>query len=73
MLVAGKFAPTIGSICMDMTMIDITDNEAVLEGEEVLVFGQELSIQQISHWAQTIPYELLTGVSQRVKRIYYEE
>lgn len=73
MLVAGKFAPTIGNICMDMTMIDITDNEGVVEGEEVLVFGQELSIQQISHWAQTIPYELLTGVSQRVKRIYYEE
>jgi Alr-MurF fusion protein len=73
MLVAGKFAPTIGNVCMDMTMIDITDNEAVVEGEEVIVFGQELSIEQISHWAQTIPYELLAGVSQRVRRIYFEE
>jgi alanine racemase len=58
---------------MDMTMIDITGIPAVQEGDEVLVFGKELSVQQTAHWAQTIPYEILTGVSQRVKRIYFEE
>jgi alanine racemase len=73
MLVKGHLANTIGSICMDMTMIDITGIPAVQEGDEVLVFGKELSVQQTAHWAQTIPYEILTGVSQRVKRIYFEE
>lgn len=73
MLVKGHLANTIGSICMDMTMIDITGIPGVQEGDEVLVFGKELSVQQVAHWAQTIPYEILTGVSQRVKRIYFEE
>jgi alanine racemase len=58
---------------MDMTMIDITGIPDVHEGDEVIVFGPGLSVRQVAHWAQTIPYEILTGVSQRVKRIYYEE
>jgi Alr-MurF fusion protein len=73
MLVGGKIVETIGSICMDMTMIDITSVAEAEEGDEVIVFGQDLSIQQLAHWAGTIPYEILTGVSQRVKRIYFEE
>jgi Alr-MurF fusion protein len=73
MLVKGHVAPVIGSICMDMTMIDITGITDVHEGDEVIIFGKELSVQQVSKWAQTIPYEILTGVSQRVKRIYFEE
>ncbi len=73
MLVKGHLANTIGSICMDMTMIDITGIPGVEEGDEVIVFGKDLSVQQIAHWAQTIPYEILTGVSQRVKRVYFEE
>jgi Alr-MurF fusion protein len=73
MWLKGKFVPTIGSICMDMTMIDITGVPGVHENDEITIFGNELSVQQLAHWAQTIPYEILTGISQRVKRVYFEE
>jgi alanine racemase len=73
MWIKGRLAPTIGSISMDLTMIDITGIPGVREGDEVIVFGKELSVSQLAGWAQTIPYEILTGVSQRVKRIYFEE
>jgi alanine racemase len=73
MWVNGHLAPVVGTICMDMTMIDITGIPQVQEGDEVVVFGKELPVSQVAHWAQTIPYELLTGVSQRVKRVYFEE
>ncbi|WP_207625782.1 bifunctional UDP-N-acetylmuramoyl-tripeptide:D-alanyl-D-alanine ligase/alanine racemase [Niastella populi] len=73
MLVNGHLAPVIGTVCMDMTMIDITNISHVREGDEVIVFGGALPVKQVAHWAQTIPYELLAGVSQRVKRIYFEE
>ncbi|MEO7768786.1 MAG: alanine racemase C-terminal domain-containing protein, partial [Ferruginibacter sp.] len=64
--------PVIGNICMDMTMLDITGTE-VREGDEVIVFGEALPVADIAAWAKTIPYEILTGISQRVKRVYYEE
>ena len=73
MIIRGKPAPIVGLVCMDMTMVDITDIPDVQEGDEVIVFGQELSVKQLAHWAKTIPYEILTGVSQRVKRVYFEE
>ena len=73
MLVQGRQAPIVGLICMDMTMIDVTDIPGVQENDEVIVFGNELSVKQLAHWARTIPYEILTGVSQRVKRVYFEE
>ena len=73
MWVRGRLAPVIGTIAMDMTMIDITGIPEVREGEEVIVFGNELSVSQLARWAQTIPYEILTGVSQRVRRIYFEQ
>jgi Alr-MurF fusion protein len=73
MLVNGHLAPVIGTVCMDMTMIDITNISHVREGDEVIVFGGALTVKQVAHWAQTIPYELLAGISQRVKRIYFEE
>ncbi len=73
MLVNGKPAPIIGTVCMDMTMLDVTEITNAKEGDEVLVFGKELSIHQIAKWAATIPYEIMTGISQRVKRIYFEE
>jgi Alr-MurF fusion protein len=72
MLVNGLLAPIIGNVCMDMTMIDVTDIPTVSEGSEVIVFGKELPVQRVAHWANTIPYEILTGVSQRVKRVYYQ-
>jgi len=72
MLANGKPVPVIGSICMDMTMLDITDVD-VNEGDEVIVFGEQLPVSEVAKWAQTIDYEILTGISQRVKRVYYEE
>jgi alanine racemase len=71
MWVKGRLAPTIGSISMDLTTIDITGIPDVREGDEVVVFGKELSVRKLAEWSQTIPYEILTGVSQRVKRIYF--
>ncbi len=73
MLVNGRLAPVIGSVCMDMAMIDVTGIPDVHEGGEVIVFGKKLSVEQVAKWAQTIPYEILTGISQRVKRVYFEE
>ncbi len=58
---------------MDMTMIDITEIPNVKEGDEAIVFGKELPVQHVAQWAETIPYEIMTGISQRVNRIYYEE
>lgn len=72
MLVNGKQAPIIGSICMDMTMIDVTEINCQ-EGDEVIVFGGELSIEILAEKLGTIPYEILTSISQRVKRVYYAE
>ena len=69
----GKLAPVTGTVCMDMVMIDVTDMPGVREGDEVVIFGNQLPVQQVSQWAGTIPYELMTGVSQRVKRVYFEE
>ena len=72
MYINGKLAPIIGNICMDMCMLDITDIPAK-EADEVIVFGQEHPITQIAKELGTIPYELLTNISQRVKRVYYHE
>ncbi|MBC7948305.1 MAG: alanine racemase [Chitinophagaceae bacterium] len=73
MWIHGKLVPVIGSICMDMTMVDITGLEGVKEGDDVIIFGRELPVQQVARWAETIPYEIMTSVSHRVKRVYYEE
>ncbi|MEI9910361.1 MAG: alanine racemase C-terminal domain-containing protein [Bacteroidota bacterium] len=73
MWLKGKLVPVIGSVCMDMTMIDVTGIENVREGDEVVIFGKELPVQQLSEWAGTIPYEIMTTISQRVKRVYFEE
>ncbi|MEK6478891.1 bifunctional UDP-N-acetylmuramoyl-tripeptide:D-alanyl-D-alanine ligase/alanine racemase [Catalinimonas sp. 4WD22] len=70
--VNGFPAPTIGNICMDMTMIDITGIEAE-EGDVVVIFGQEQSVMVLAQAMQTIPYEVLTNISARVKRIFYSE
>jgi alanine racemase len=68
-----KLAPVIGNVCMDMTMIDVTDIHNAQEGDEVEIFGKHLSVQQVAKDAGTIAYEIMTGISQRVKRIYMEE
>ncbi len=73
MLVKNKFANIIGKVCMDMTMLDVTDIAGVEEGDEVIVFGEELPVQIIADKSGTIPYEVMTGISRRVKRIYFQE
>jgi Alr-MurF fusion protein len=73
MLIHGQPAPIVGNVCMDMCMLDITDIPNVQEGDQVLVFGEEQPVPVLAKWADTISYEILTGISQRVKRIYYEE
>ena len=67
----GKLAPIIGNVCMDMIMVDVTGIDCK-EGDEVIVFGKEHSAEVLASSAKTITYELLTGISQRVKRIYME-
>ena len=73
MWINGMCAPVMGTVCMDMTMIDVTDVPNVQVGDEVIVFGKQLPVRDVAAWAGTIPYEVMTGVSQRVKRIYYQE
>lgn len=71
-LVNGKKAPYVGNICMDVCMIDVTDIDCK-EGDSVIIFGNELPVSILSDSIGTIPYEILTGVSPRVKRVYYKE
>ena len=73
MFIKGHLVPVIGEVCMDMTMIDITDINDAKEGEEVEIFGKNIPIQQLAIWAETIAYEVMTGISQRVKRVYLTE
>ncbi len=65
----GQFAPTIGNVCMDMTMVDITGIDAN-EGDTVEIFGSNQSLYDLANCIGTIPYEILTSVSERVKRVY---
>jgi alanine racemase len=71
-LIKGKRCPIVGKVCMDACMIDVTDIEAK-EGDEVTVFNDRLTINEIAGKINTIPYEILTSISPRVKRIYYRE
>ncbi len=71
-VVGGQQVPIIGSICMDMCFLDVTGVPCA-EGDEVVIFGDSDLLQQISRAAGTIPYEILTSVSPRVKRVYYQE
>jgi len=68
----GKRARTIGNICMDLSMIDITEIDAQ-EGDNVEIFGKNISVSEVAEWMKTIPYEVLTNVSRRVKRVYFQE
>lgn len=73
LLVRGRYAPTIGSICMDMCMVDITEIPEARIGDQVTVFGPEHPVELLALAADTIPYEILTGVGSRVHRIYIGE
>lgn len=65
-------APIVGSVCMDMLMVDVTEIPC-LEGNEVIILGENTSVSFMAAELNTIPYEILTGISQRVKRIFYRE
>jgi len=65
----GRLVPIIGNVCMDMCMIDVTGLDAK-EGDTVEIFGRNLPITELADWMDTIPYEVLTGISRRVKRTY---
>ena len=71
-LANGKKAPYVGNICMDVCMIDVTDIDC-REGDQAVIFGDELPITVLSDTLDTIPYEVLTGISTRVKRVYYQD
>jgi alanine racemase len=71
-LVNGTKCPTIGNICMDLCMIDITDCPDIVDGT-VEIFGVDAPIERLAETLGTIPYEVLTSVSPRVKRVYYRE
>ena len=71
-LVNGKKAPYVGNICMDVAMIDVTGIDCQ-EGDSVEIFGEHLPVTVLSDVLQTIPYEVLTGVSGRVKKVYYQD
>ncbi|MDR2123338.1 MAG: bifunctional UDP-N-acetylmuramoyl-tripeptide:D-alanyl-D-alanine ligase/alanine racemase [Flavobacteriaceae bacterium] len=68
----GRNAPVIGTVCMDMIMVDVTDIPCK-EGDPVIILGESPSLKEYAEWCCTIPYEILTSISPRVKRIYYRE
>jgi len=71
-VIKGQEAPLIGSVCMDLCMADISELEGVQEGDEVLIFGKNHPIEGLSAACETIPYEILTRVAPRVKRVYIQ-
>jgi Alr-MurF fusion protein len=77
MLIRHQRCHLVGRVCMDLLMLDVTALDDVAVGDEVVIFGQQgqahLSIQELADWADTIPYEILAGLSSRVKRIYVRE
>lgn len=68
----GFQAPVLGNVCMDMTMVDVSDIPCK-EGDTVEVFGKNLPIETLARQAGTIPYEIITGISSRVNRVYWRE
>jgi Alr-MurF fusion protein len=71
-LINGRLASVVGNVCMDMTMVDIT-GIAAREGDEVIIFGKDLPIERLAESIETIPYEILTSTSERVKRVFIAE
>ena len=69
-IVNGHEAPYVGNICMDVCMIDVTDIDC-REGDTVEIFGPQLPVTRLAEWLGTIPYEVMTGISTRVKRVYF--
>ncbi len=71
-LVHGKRVPVVGNVCMDMTMVDVT-GLTVQEGDSVIIFGEDLPVAEVAGLIGTIPYEILTNTSERVRRVFVAE
>lgn len=71
-LISGQRCKTVGNICMDLAMIDVTTVDCT-EGDEVIIFGDDITLTEIANKLNTISYEILTGISRRVKRVYFQE
>ena len=71
-IINGHRCPTVGNICMDICMIDVTDVPCKV-GDKVEIFGENITVMELAEQLDTIPYEILTSVSQRVKRVYFRE
>lgn len=72
-MINGKLCPTVGNICMDLCMVDVTRVPGVAVGDDVEIFGEHVPVQRIADALDTIPYEILTSVSPRVRRIYFKK
>jgi alanine racemase len=72
-IIRDQKAYTIGNVCMDMTMVEVTHIADVQEGDEVIIFGEMLPVNEMAIKMQTIPYEIFTSISNRVKRVYYQD
>jgi alanine racemase len=72
-MIRQQLFPIIGNICMDMTMVDVSSCSSIQVDDEVILFGKGLSLVDVARDAQTIPYEIMTGISQRVPRIYLSD
>jgi alanine racemase len=72
MMINGRLAKILGNICMDTCMVDVSDIQ-VVEGDEVIVFGDDYPLLNLAQQLDTIPYEILTGISRRVNRVYFKE
>src|SRR5690606_35024545 len=70
--IRGKRYPVVGRVCMDMVMVNVTHGN-VAEGDEVEILGSDISVYELAQKMDTIPYEVLTGISHRVKRVYFME
>jgi alanine racemase len=71
--IQGILCPTVGNICMDMCMVDVSKLDNINEGEVAIAFGGKVQLSEIAKLAQTIPYEIMTNISERVKRVYIRE
>ncbi len=72
-MVRGRHAPVAGRVCMDHTMVDVTDVDGVRAGDPVVLFGDGPGADELAAWCETIPYEMLTAVGKRVPRVHVEE
>jgi alanine racemase len=69
----GMIVPVVGRICMDMCIVDVSDLEGIYAGDKAEIFGEKIGLRTLAKQLDTIPYEVLTGISQRVRRVYTEE